>query len=198
MSRLFKSVLVFFFVLFLSGCVHQELILPSFGGYSSSTQKKQSSVDVSDINTKVQSSSVVQRIPFPQQEYSRLARSGSATVSGTVYVIAPSGEKVVGKQTRLYLNPVTSYSRQWYEQSYLGGHKMDKADPRLYNYLRFTTSDNQGRFSFYGVPPGRYYLIGVVSCSQECGYGSAKKIRIAKEISVGNSGTVNVELSKQI
>ncbi|ADV46551.1 carboxypeptidase regulatory-like domain-containing protein [Nitratifractor salsuginis] len=197
MSKILKSLAALFFALALSGCVHQELILPNFNGESGSGTQ-QSTVDVSDLNTTVQSEGTVPRIPFPQEEYNRLARTGNATVSGTIYVVTASGQRIVGKQTRLYLNPVTSYSRQWYEQSYLGGRKMDKADPRLFNYLRFTTSDATGHFAFYGVPAGRYYLIGVVRCGQECGYDTPQNIRVAKEISVGSSGTVNVELSKQL
>ncbi len=86
--------------------------------------------------------------------------------------------------TRLYLNPITSYSEQWYEESYLGGYKMQEADPRLFNYLKFTASDKNGKFAFYGVPSGSYYLIGTVKCGEECGYDSMKNIRIATKVSV--------------
>ncbi|WP_292654283.1 carboxypeptidase-like regulatory domain-containing protein [Nitratifractor sp.] len=198
MSKTAKTFIALLSLLLLSGCVHQELILPGAGGTFSSGGNEQSTVDVSDLNTSVQSEQAVPRIPFPVEEYSRLARSGRATVKGTLSVINANGERILGKQTRLYLNPVTSYSRQWYEQSYLGGRKMDKADPRLFNYLRFTTSDATGHFAFYGVPPGQYYVIGVVRCGQECGYDTPQNIRVAKEVSVGSSGTVNVELSKNL
>ncbi len=198
MSKIAKTFIALLSLLLLSGCVHQELILPGAGGSFNSGGNEQSTVDVSDLNTSVQSEQAVPRIPFPVEEYSRLARSGRATVKGTLSVINANGERILGKQTRLYLNPVTSYSRQWYEQSYLGGRKMDKADPRLFNYLRFTTSDATGHFAFYGVPPGQYYVIGVVRCGQECGYDTPQNIRVAKEVSVGSSGTVNVELSKNL
>jgi len=67
------------------------------------------------------------------------------------------GKRIAGSGTRLYLNPVTSYSKQWYEESYLGGYKMQKADPKLFNYLKFTASDSNGVFGFYGVPSGSIY-----------------------------------------
>jgi len=198
-SKILKALTLIFSLFLLSGCVHQELILPGAGNsFWNTSGDENATVDVSDLNTTVQSEQVVPRIPFPVEEYSRLARSGRATVKGTLWVTNANGERILGKQTRLYLNPVTSYSRQWYQESYLGGRKMDKADPRLFNYLRFTTSDSNGRFAFYGVPPGRYYVIGVVRCGQECGYDTPQNIRVAKEVSVGGSGTVNVELSKNL
>ena len=198
MSKTVKALITALSLLLLSGCVHQELILPGAGNSFWSSGEENATVDVSDLNTTVQSEQAVPRIPFPVEEYSRLARSGHATVKGTISVLNANGERILGKQTRLYLNPVTSYSRQWYQESYLGGRKMDKADPRLFNYLKFTTSDATGHFAFYGVPAGRYYVIGVVRCGQECGYSTPQNIRVAKEVSVGSSGTVNVELSKNL
>ena len=147
-------------------------------------------------NVKVQNRTLVQRIPFPESEYNSLAKTGKGTVAGHIYINTSSGLKVYGKQTRLYLNPVTSYSTQWYKKSYLGGAKMSKVDPRLFNYLKFTTSDNSGKFEFLNVPSGSYYLIGVVKCGKQCGYNSVKNIRIAKKISVFGSDEVNIDLTK--
>ena len=163
-------------------------------------------VDVSDLDKEVTSgeeagaapSQLVQRIPFPAAEYSALARSGKGTIQGHIYLQDVYGTKIYGAKTRLYLNPVTSYSRQWYEQSYINGYKMGKADPRLFNYLRFTASDDQGAFAFYGVPSGSYYLIGTVTCGSECGYANPKNIRIAKEVYIEGNQVVNVDLSRPI
>jgi len=203
--QVFNAIAAVFLLFFVSGCVHQELVLPSFGGAestpaqtASTTATEGASVDVSDLQTQVQAEQVVPRIPFPVEEYTRLARTGSATVKGTIYLYDGTGRKIYGRQTRLYLNPVTSYSRQWYRESYLAGRKMDKADPRLFNYLKFTTSDQNGHFAFYGVPAGNYYVIGVVRCAQECGYDTPQNIRVAKEVSVPAGGTVEVDLSKPI
>ncbi len=198
-SKILKTVLLLLTALALSGCVHQELLLPggSTGSVWSSGEEN-ATVDVSDLNTNVEEEQAIARIPFPADEYARLPRSGNATVKGNIYVVGPTGQKIYGKQTRLYLNPVTSYSRQWYEASYLGGKKMAKADPRLFNYLKFTTSDANGHFAFYGVPAGRYYVIGVVRCGQECGYDTPQNIRVAREVSVSPGKTVQVELSKNL
>jgi len=161
-------------------------------------QNEQVVTPIKDETISVQNKTIVQRIPFPEAEYKSLAKTGSATVTGHIYLTTAGGSKVYGKQTRLYLNPVTSYSTQWYKKSYLGGAKMSKVDPRLFNYLKFTTSDSSGKFEFLNVPSGSYYLIGVVKCGSACGYATPKSIRITKKISVFGSDSVNVDLSKQM
>ena len=153
---------------------------------------------VKEDNVVVKNKTIVQRIAFPEDEYKSLPTTGNATVKGKIYIITPNGRKVYGKLTRLYLNPVTSYSTQWYKESYLGGAKMSQVDPRLFNYIKFTTSDKSGNFEFLNIPSGSYYLIGVVKCGQECGYSSVKSIRIAKKISVFGDDTLNVDLYKRI
>ena len=206
----------------LSGCnLYKEMVIPTPYYPSTTVQQEQSvttqttqndvieatsdvNMDKQVVNTikedkvETQNKTIVQRIPFPEAEYKSLSKEGSATVTGHIYLITPGGTKVYGKQTRLYLNPVTSYSTQWYNKSYLGGAKMSKVDPRLFNYLKFTTSDSSGKFEFLNVPSGSYYLIGVVKCGTACGYAKPKSIRIAKKISVLGNDIVNVDLSKQI
>ena len=162
-------------------------------------------VDVSDLDKNVTSgnyiqstSQTMQRIPFPAGEYNLLARTGKGTIQGNIYLQDAYGKKIYGAKTRLYLNPATSYSRQWYEQSYINGYKIGKADSRLFNYLKFTASDESGAFAFYGVPSGRYYLIGTVTCGVECGYESNKNIRIATEVLIGGNQVINQDLSRGI
>jgi len=138
------------------------------------------------------------RIAFPESEYYRLARTGKGTIKGTIYVKDYYDKRVLGASTRLYLNPITSYSEQWYQESYLGGYKMQEADPRLFNYLKFTASDKNGKFAFYGVPSGSYYLIGTVKCGEECGYESMKNIRIATQVSVRGNQIVEQDLTRSV
>jgi hypothetical protein len=77
----------------------------------------------------------------------------------------------------------------------MGGAKMEKADGRLFNYLRFTASNTEGSFAFYGVPSGEYYLISTVSCASECGYDTDKSIRIAAKVAVYGNKIVEKDLS---
>lgn len=150
------------------------------------------------VQTRPASNRVVQRIAFPVAEYNRVKKRGSSTVSGRIYLQnSHTAFKVNGKKIKLWLNPVTSYSRQWYQKSYLGGYRLSKTDKRLYNYLKFTYSDNNGKFNFYGVPTGDYYLTGTISCADECGYNKKKSLRLVREISVGG-GVTTVDLMKRV
>ena len=188
----------------MNGCVHRELPqLPyNHGIYGSGDQE---SIDISDLDANLTESGAplmqdgrVPRIPFPVEEYMHLRRMGKGTIKGRIYLEDGMGTKIYGRNTRLYLNPKTSYSDQWYEESYLGGHKMQKADDRLFDYLRFTSSDTQGNFAFYGVPSGSYYLIGTVKCASECGYATPKNVRIATLVTVHGNETVHKDLKATI
>ena len=75
---------------------------------------------------------------------------------------------------------------------------MEKADSRLFNYLRFTAANSDGKFAFYGVPSGSYYLIGTVKCGTECGYDTPKNIRIATKVSVYGNKIVQKDLSRMV
>ncbi|WP_296823696.1 carboxypeptidase regulatory-like domain-containing protein [Sulfurovum sp.] len=209
--------LTFFTMLFLfSGCVQRELVIsqPDIRQSQDNTWGSQTNVedeeniDISDLDGNLTESETViteekpeqrmERITFPVEEYNRLSRAGKGTVKGAIYVQDAYGKRVPGSGTRLYLNPVTTYSDQWYKESYIGGYKMEKADPRLFNYLRFTAADSNGNFAFYGVPSGRYYLIGTVTCGTECGYDTPKNIRIATQVSVKGNQVVQKDLNRMI
>jgi len=213
---LLLTVMVFIF----SGCTNENLLFPDRDTNRQPQPSQQGNVWADDTNindvyiddldennmtTESQTAIVeeniaheVKRIPFPSGEYRRLARLGKGTVKGSIYIQDYNGNKIPGRGTRLYLNPATSYSNQWYRESYIGGQKMEKADARLFNYLRFTASDNEGKFAFYGVPTGSYYLIGTVKCGTECGYDSPKSIRIAKRISIQGSQVLEANLSQSV
>jgi len=194
MRSIFAPFLLAFSLLFLlQGCGHFE---PSFFGNGSNDASGQEdgTIDISGVNDGVNAQKIlVKRVAFPSDEYARLNINGHSTIKGTIS-ISYHGHTIPGRQTKLYLNPVTTYSNQWYRESYLGGHKMSKSDPKLFNYLKFTSSDNSGHFAFYVIGSGDYYVAGNVKCS-ECG---GRSIPIARKITVGNSGTVTIHLDKTL
>ncbi len=180
---------------------NKELKNPNLGEEVNSVQRDSNANTITPISKapiEVKNKTFVQRIPFPEDEYNALEKSGNAIVKGKIYALLPNGKRVYAKQTRLYLNPVTSYSTQWYKESYLGGAKMSKVDPRLFNYLKFTTSDNNGNFEFLNIPNGSYYLIGVIKCGTECGFVRDKSLRVAKKINVFGNEIKEVELVKHL
>lgn len=204
-KRFFEWCIACIMIAMFSGCIQREVQLvppprPPVNPYDVDN------VDISDLDENLTESEMMMteegeetkmpRIPFPSSEYYKLARMGKGTIKGTIYVNNLYNQRVVGANTRLYLNPVTSYSKQWYIESYLDGNRMEKADSRLFNYLKFTAADSQGKFAFYGVPSGSYYLIGTVKCAQECGYESEKSIRIATRVVIRDNQVVTKDLTK--
>lgn len=155
-------------------------------------------IDRAEMNAQ-RHDTVMERMPFPVEEYARLRKRGYSTVLGTVYLEnLNSGEKIMGEKVKIWLNPVTSYSNQWYEKDYLGGYKLTKIDRRIFNYMKLEYSKSDGKFSFSGVPKGEYYLVGSVKCTKACGLSDNRKnIRLVKRISVG-SGVTHVDLMKNV
>jgi hypothetical protein len=204
MFKLGNMIIMSLMAIFLfTGCVQTDVNVNSNRNFWSTSVDD---VDISDDNLTENEMMISEdggenkmaRIAFPESEYYRLARTGKGTIKGTIYVKDYYDRPILGASTRLYLNPVTSYSEQWYQQSYLGGYEMQEADPRLFNYLKFTASDQNGKFAFYGVPSGSYYLIGTVKCGEECGYDSTKNIRIATKVSVYGNQIVEQDLTRTL
>lgn len=213
--KMFKKNALLFITLItifvLTGCV-QPNVLPHKSQKNNQMSwadlTHEEDVDMSDLDGNLTESEMMmteegeqnkmERIPFPASEYYRLARTGKGTVKGLIYLQDAYDKRILGGNTRLYLNPLTSYSEQWYNESYLGGYKMTNADPRLFNYLKFTASDANGKFAFYGVPSGSYYLIGTVKCEEECGYNNGKIIRIARKVTIRGSQIIEKDLTRMI
>ena len=197
-------------LLLFTGCVQRELVISQHGSGQNfwGDETNIDDINISDLDGNLTETEMMitedmydekmERIAFPTSEYYRLARTGKGTVKGSIYVKDAYDKKIMGAGTRLYLNPATSYSDQWYRESYIGGYKMQKADSRLFNYLRFTAANSNGKFAFYGVPSGSYYLIGTVKCGTECGYDTLKSIRIATKVSVYGNKIVKKDLARMI
>jgi hypothetical protein len=155
-------------------------------------------IDQTEMESKTPHNTPMERMAFPVNEYARLQKRGRSTLMGTIYVEnVNSSEKIMGKKVKLWLNPVTSYSNQWYEEDYLGGYKLSKIDKRIYNYMKLEYSTMNGKFTFSGIPRGEYYLVGSVKCTEACGLGNTKSIRLVKKVSVG-SGATTINLVKNV
>lgn len=173
----------------------------STGDNNSSLREKEgfSSPASSDISTVVNPPKKKihkKRIKFPSSEYEKLSSSGKGVIRGRVFLDV-KGSFIPRKQVRLYLNPKTSYSDQWYDMTYLKGIPLGKVDKRLYRYLKFTLSNKNGDFAFFGVPDGDYYVIANIKCGKECGYTHSRAFSVAKAVTLknGHKVTLDVDLS---
>ena len=138
------------------------------------------------------------RPAFPVAEYESLAKSGTGIVTGQVFLRTMVGEVRYGAGSEVMLNPVTSYSRFWYENGYLAKRAMGDADARQDAYIITTQADGSGNFRFDNVPAGDYYLtssvfwqvpLGQFSSTQQGGW-------ISEKISISDGEEVRKMLTK--
>jgi hypothetical protein len=128
-----------------------------------------------------------QRIPFNESEYTVIPRSGDKIVTGKIFLIDQMKQTQVGAGCEVSLEPVTSYSNQWFEVSYAGNRSLAPPDRRYGQYVQRTKADKAGNFTFEKIAPGEYYLSGLVKWRAATCSGNvvSKKIPVSQKISVG-------------
>ncbi|MCK4839350.1 MAG: hypothetical protein KAS94_11160 [Desulfobulbaceae bacterium] len=140
------------------------------------------------------------RIPFPESELAVANLKGDKTVKGRVFLIDQQEEEQIGAGYEVILEPVSSYSDQWYEVAYLNNRPLKKADPRYGKYVLKVEADEQGKYTFGNVAPGNYYLSSqffwkATTCSAEV---VATPVWISKKIFIKPNDTIlEIPLTKE-
>ncbi|PVZ19954.1 MULTISPECIES: hypothetical protein [unclassified Pseudomonas] len=111
------------------------------------------------------------RIAFPVAEYQSLPKAGTGIVEGQVFMRTIGGDVKYGAGSEVTLNPMTSYSQQWYRYTYELRQPLQPGDPRQEAYVIRTQADGNGNFRFTDVPPGQYYLTSRVTWQAPTQYG---------------------------
>jgi len=133
---------------------------------------------------------------FVESEYAPYAGEGTATICGLAYIKTQRGEFKYGAGNETYLNPVTSYSTEWYTVGVIGGRSLTKANPKVLPYNRATRADSEGRFCFENIPSGDYYL----ACPVIWVYGANSAIKggmAYAQVTVKDGETVNAVLTRR-
>ncbi len=141
----------------------------------------------------------ISMMTFPEQEYQNLQKSGSAVVKGQAFLKTRGGDVKVAAGNEVILNPVTSYSNEWYEKAYVQGKNLVESDPRILNYIKKTVADGSGRFMFKDVPPGDYYVTTGVTWEAGTGYQGALQLQggtVTKKISVNDGDEIDVIVTR--
>jgi hypothetical protein len=148
------------------------------------------------VSTSCATSIVERQGQFVESEYAPYAGEGTARICGVAYIKTQRGEFKYGAGNETYLNPVTSYSTEWYTIGVIGGRSLTKANAKVLAYKRATRADGEGRFCFDNIPSGDYYL----TCPVEWVYGasSARKGGMAyAQVTVKDGETVNTVLTRR-
>jgi len=141
----------------------------------------------------------VRRIPFPEAEYLALPKTGTSTVKGQAFLKTRGGDVKTAAGSQVFLNPLTSYSIQWYESSYLPNRPIENYDPRLDAYMRIQQADGSGRFAFKNVPAGEYFVTTAVTWEAPTGYQAAMQKQggvITKRIKVNAGEELDVIITR--
>ena len=107
--------------------------------------------------------------PFDEQEYAQYAYAGTGTISGQVVVRGQDGQTEPAQGSQVSLNPVTSYSTEWWNRTVVGGLNLRSADEREQKYLRTEVTDAEGRFVFSDLPRGEYFVVAALNTGTAAG-----------------------------
>lgn len=99
---------------------------------------------------------------FDPAEYAAFEGEGDGVLEGEIVVTGPDGIRWYGAMSEVFLAPVTSYSREWFERSILGDESLETLDARAGTHNRSTVADHAGRFRFERLKPGDYFAYCIV------------------------------------
>jgi len=95
---------------------------------------------------------------FNQEEYTSYGGFGTGIISGEVFLTTQGSDVKKAAGNKVFLNPVTTYSTEWFERQIIGGQHLKEPDPRTFPYHHETVVDSDGKFAFENLPLGAYYL----------------------------------------
>ena len=96
---------------------------------------------------------------FILEEYEPYGVLGNGVIEGQAFLWDDDGHLVYGAGKLIFMNPVTTYSTEWWERNVLGQVELEPSkDKRGQYYHWITIADGFGQFRFEGLPPGEYYL----------------------------------------
>lgn len=138
---------------------------------------------------------VPRRVAFRDAEFAPYRGSGSGMVTGQLVVVDSDGKIRVGEGAHITILPVTSYTREMVERVIGDGDNLADSDPRLKEFVRLKTTDDNGNFVFDHVRSGQYFVSGLV----EWGDADNTEYQWACErVTVGNGQTVHLKVSQNL
>jgi hypothetical protein len=139
------------------------------------------------------------RRDFPENEYLALPTTGKATLRGQAFLKTRGGDVKTAAGSEVALNPVTSYSNEWYNNNYLRNMRMEPPDSRVFKYIKTVVADGSGHFTFKNVPNGEYYITTKVMWEAPTGYQGSLQQQgglISKKITIKNDEDFELILTK--
>ena len=120
-------------------------------------------------------SAAPRKAKFVEEEYAPYQKKGEANIAGKVCLTLEDKTEKCFPNARVIINPVTSYSQEWYTRGWAGTEYLEEADPRVSATNLIQITDAKGAFAFKNLPAGAYY-VGAEVCvpktqdAKECMY----------------------------
>lgn len=131
---------------------------------------------------------VERQVPFPEEEYAKLEKRGTSTITGQLFIETSNGI-VYGANEAVSAAPATTYSAEAAEAA-LAGKQLEPADPRAKEYTHYAKTDSRGYFKLTNLPAGVFYVGGRVSVP------GGERRAIINQVRLDKGETVEVTLSR--
>jgi hypothetical protein len=97
-------------------------------------------------------------VPYSEAALIPYRGTGSGTVAGRAFTILRDKTVQVAANSTLGLMPDTAYTEEIEDRVFTKGQKLVPPDSRFTKYVRFTTTDGDGNFTFNHVKAGDYFV----------------------------------------
>ncbi len=106
---------------------------------------------------------VARKAQFNEAEYEHYATAGKAVIAGKACFTLADGAEKCFAGVDVFINPVTTYSTEWYERGWAGREFLENSDVRALKYNKKVRTAKDGSYRFENLPAGSYY-VGAVVC----------------------------------
>ena len=162
----------------------------------------QSSSAQQDSACEAEAEAIASKEPQPRktrfilEEYEPFGELGIGAIEGQAFLWGGDGDLVYGAGKLIFMNPVTTYSTEWWERNVMCRVELEPTkDQRGRYYHWITIADGFGQFRFENLPAGEYYLGSRVIEGEQFAYarvtlaeGETAKILLTHGVASGRAG----------
>lgn len=136
-------------------------------------------------------------------EYAPYLKAGNHVIEGRIMPKAVVGRRHRGQAGRfekefvpvlcraeVFANPVTSYSREWFNRNWAGVENIEDADPRVWRTHFKAKVRPDGSFVFENLPAGEYFVAARACVRFHPAQRGCKEVRFGKRVQTGVSGSI--------
>ncbi len=136
---------------------------------------------------------------FNEAEHAAFRGTGSSSITGPVVVTGPDGVTHWGIQDYVTLIPVTSYTKEMVDREIVHAEYLAPSDARFHKYVRVTTTDGRGNFTFDQVAPGDYFVTCLVDwLLGDINDGIYEHQWACERVTVGRGQTLHLKVSRNL